>query len=99
MCPTIYHISFTIYHTAYHVPHHTMMSHTAPYALYYVAQVVAAARQWFNCSSLEGAEMESQDIGGPTEGIGTTFTSRTRGCGLIPSHWEQRIFHTEVRGV
>jgi len=43
--------------------------------------VVAAARFYFNCSTLNGAELENQ---------------MTTACDLQGSHWEQRIFSTEL---
>ena len=45
-------------------------------------KVVEVGRWYFGCDSLEGVELENQ----PT----TT-------CGLIGSHWESRMWRTEVR--
>lgn len=42
---------------------------------------LAAARFYFNCSTLNGAELENQ---------------MTTACDLQGSHWEQRIFSTEL---
>jgi leishmanolysin-like peptidase len=44
--------------------------------------VVAAARDFFNCATLDGAELENQDP--------------TKACGVsIGSHWEERLFGTD----
>ena len=43
-------------------------------------KVVETGRAFFDCQSLPGVELENQDTS----------------CGLLASHWEQRLMQTEV---